>query len=69
MISGIAAGHTFENGACACGRKLVDIRNCANSDVGDEGIAHSGRLTANELMQIEVLRTKEDAALSKAFGC
>ncbi len=68
MISGSAAGHTFENGVCVCGRKWVDIRNCSTSDIGEEGIAHMGRLTTNELIQIETLRTKEDAALSKAFG-
>ena len=68
MISGFIAGHTFENGACVCGRKWVDIRNCALSDIGEEGIAHSGRLTTHELVQIESTRALEDIALSKAFG-
>ena len=64
------AGHEFwPSGACLmCGRRWVDIRNCTRADVDAVGIAHYGKLTANEADQIERKRAEEDKAVEAAMA-
>jgi hypothetical protein len=58
VINGSAAGHTFVDGVCSCGRKFVDIQHYGAAEVGVEGITHIGKLTESEAASIGVLRAK-----------
>lgn len=60
MINGYAAGHTFTNGICSCGRRFVDIQYYNESHVDQEGIAHVGKLTTAEAQSIATLKAAQD---------
>jgi hypothetical protein len=63
------AGHQFyPAGVCSCGRRWLDIRNCTAADEDATGIAHYGKLSAQECQQIERKRAEEDAALEAAMA-
>lgn len=63
------AGHQFyPAGTCHCNRRWVDIRNTTRAEIGQEGIAHYGKLTMNECEQIERKRGSEDAAHAAAMS-
>lgn len=48
-----AAGHTFQDGRCACGRKWVDIMQIDMSYVGEKGWDHAGSvLNARECQSV-----------------
>jgi hypothetical protein len=68
MIDGSAAGHTFKNGACDCGARLVDLQHMTETDVGKPGIAHAGTLTNLELAQIKELVAKMRSKVNVVFG-
>lgn len=68
MINGTAGGHTFVNGECACGRKLVDIQWVTMEDLDKPGIAHSGRAVEYEIRQIMALAQKMRENIAKACG-
>ena len=55
MISGFAGGHNFENGKCACGKKLLDLREVTLADIGKHYIAHTGAANEMEIQQIMAL--------------
>lgn len=62
------AGHDFgTSGACGCGIRWVDIRNTVRDAVGQEGIAHMGKLSDYEYAEIAAKRDAEDAALAAAM--
>lgn len=61
-------GHEFPDfGPCHCGLHWVTIRNTVRADVGTDGIAHAGKLTAWEYTQIEAARAGEDARIAAAM--
>lgn len=68
MIDGQAGGHTFVNGECACGVKLVDVQWVTRDDVGKEGIAHTGKVTLREIEQIMMLADSMRARVCTVFG-
>jgi hypothetical protein len=60
------AGHQFEgvgtDQRCRlddCGRWWTEIMDCTDADVGKDGIAHSGNLSAYELSQIKEKKQQE----------
>jgi hypothetical protein len=60
MINGSAAGHTFVNGVCVCGRRFVDIQYYNESHVDQKDIAHTGNLTSSEARSIADLKAQQD---------
>lgn len=68
MITGNAAGHSFVNGLCSCGREWVDIMHCTRAEVGQEGIAHTGKLNTSEADQIVAMKAKQDRIMSDSLG-
>ena len=64
----VIAGHQFIYGRCDCGLAWLDIRNTRQSDVGEEGIAHRGRLTEHEYEEIEAVRAEEDGRIANAMN-
>lgn len=63
------AGHAFENGVrCQCGRYWLDIRNTQRSEIGQDGIAHIGKLNEVEYLSIERRRNDEEATEREALG-
>lgn len=64
----IIAGHMFHSGRCSCGLAWVDIRNTDIDEVGQEGIAHTGRLSGHEFEQIREMRDAENARIADAMG-
>lgn len=67
MIDGTAGGHTFVNGVCACGRKLVDLQHVTTADADQEGIAHSGKAALYEIKQIIDLVRKMRERVNRVF--
>ena len=63
----VVAGHTFIGGICVCGRHWVEIRNATTGDVGQEGLAHIGKLTAGELAEIQQAKAAEDESIALAM--
>lgn len=67
MDGKIIAGHQFDSHRrCGCGRSWFDIRNTAEADIEQDGIAHHGKLTRHEWMQIVAERDREDARIEAA---
>lgn len=60
MINGSAAGHTFVNGICSCGRRFVDIQYYGEAQVNQPNIAHTGNLTTSEALSIAQLKAAQD---------
>jgi hypothetical protein len=68
MISGYGGGHTFVEGVCSCGRKLVDLQNLTLEDVGKPGIAHSGLSNEAEIISLNALVKKMHDHFDIVFG-
>jgi hypothetical protein len=69
MISGRAGGHDFVRGVCACGRKLVDLRDLdPEKDTDKEGIAHTGKALRSEIEQINALVKRMDEVAETLLG-
>lgn len=68
MINGYAGGHTFVNGLCDCGRRLVDLRWITEADERQEGITHAGQATAYEIKAILSLVEQMDKQIETACG-
>jgi hypothetical protein len=69
MIDGKAGGHTFVNGLCDCGRRLVDLRGLAlETDLNKPNIAHAGNATVYEINEINALIAKMDAVFTTVLG-
>jgi hypothetical protein len=63
-----AAGHTFIDGVCSCGRRREHLRGVTRSHVGMNGIAHQGALNEKEADECIELDAKEARAVEIAMG-
>ena len=69
MLDGKAGGHTFVNGLCDCGRRLVDLRDISlERDLNKPHIAHHGNAAAFEINEIIGLINKMDAVFTTVLG-
>ena len=56
----VVAGHSFDlSGRCSCGRKWTQIMDTTADQIGEDGVAHIGKLTATEFESIVTHREYE----------